>query len=46
MQPKRVQDMKEFLIISRRKDVQHLKVKKITGKKGKVITKFKVRCSK
>ncbi len=46
MQPKRVQDMKEFLIISRRKDVQHLKVKKIKGKKGKIVTKFKVRCSK
>lgn len=38
--------MKEFLITCRRKDVQHLKVKKITGKKGKVVTKFKVRCSK
>lgn len=38
--------MKEFLLISRRPDVDHLKVKKIHGKKGKVVTKFKVRCSK
>ncbi len=46
-QPKRVDEIKEFLLIARRKDVQHIKVKKNSGKgKKKAVTKFKVRCSK
>lgn len=39
-------EIKEFLLISRRKDVQHIKVKKSSGKGKKGVTKFKVRCSK
>jgi hypothetical protein len=46
-QPKRVDEIKEFLLIARRKDVQQVKVKKNSGKgKKKAVTKFKVRCSK
>jgi hypothetical protein len=45
-QPKRVDEIKEFLLIARRKDVQQVKVKKSSGKGKKGVTKFKVRCSK
>lgn len=44
--PKRIDDIKDFLHTSRRKDVVHVKVKKVKGKRGKHATKFKIRCSK
>ncbi|ORX60812.1 ribosomal protein L38e [Piromyces finnis] len=39
--PKQVKEIKDFLIIARRKDAQSVKIKKNNRQ-----TKFKVRCSK
>lgn len=39
--PKRVQEIKDFLIIARRKDAKSVKIKK-----NKENVKFKVRCSR
>lgn len=41
LQPKQVQDIKQFLSISRRKDVQGARIKK-----NGTQTKFKIRCSR
>jgi hypothetical protein len=48
LQPKRVDEIKEFLLLSRRKDVVEVRVYKPKNSKGKKTppTKFKVRCSK
>ena len=40
-QPKQINEIKDFLLIARRKDARSVKIKKTTG-----ITKFKVRCSR
>ena len=40
--PKRINDLKEFLVTARRKDAKSVKVKKT--KNGN--TKFKIRCSR
>lgn len=41
LQPKRIEEIKEFLLTARRKDARSVKIKK-TGD----VTKFKVRCSR
>ena len=41
--PKQVTDIKEFLVVARRKDAKEVRVKKDAKKKT---TKFKVRCSR
>lgn len=41
VQPKRIEEIKEFLLTARRKDARSVKIKK-TGD----VTKFKVRCSR
>ena len=41
--PKQVTDIKEFLVVARRKDAQEVRIKKDPKKKT---TKFKVRCSR
>ena len=41
LQPKQIQEIKEFLLTARRKDARSVKIKKTRGQ-----TKFKVRCSK
>lgn len=41
--PKQVTDIKEFLVVARRKDAREVRIKK---DKKKNITKFKVRCSR
>jgi len=41
LQPKKIEEIKEFLLTARRKDAKSVKIKK-TGD----VTKFKVRCSR
>lgn len=41
LQPKQINDIKEFLLTARRKDARSVKIKKTSG-----ATKFKVRCSR
>lgn len=41
VQPRQIEEIKEFLLTARRKDARSVKIKK-TGK----VTKFKVRCSR
>ena len=41
--PKQVTDIKEFLVVARRKDAREVRIKK---DKKKNTTKFKVRCSR
>lgn len=41
MQPKQINEIKDFLLTARRKDARSVKIKKTNGQ-----TKFKVRCSK
>lgn len=41
LQPKQIEEIKEFLLTARRKDARSVKIKK-TGD----VTKFKVRCSR
>jgi large subunit ribosomal protein L38e len=46
--PKEIRDIKEFIVIARRKDASQARIKKIAAKtpNGKPVTKFKVRCSR
>lgn len=46
LQPKQITDIKNFLEIARRKDASAARVKKTTKSDGKVVTKFKIRCSR
>ncbi|KAL4425692.1 hypothetical protein ABPG75_009708 [Micractinium tetrahymenae] len=39
--PKKIEDIKKFLLIARRKDARSVKIKKIGE-----LTKFKIRCSR
>lgn len=41
LQPKRIEEIKEFLLTARRKDARSVKIKKSGD-----VTKFKVRCSR
>ncbi|KAA8497647.1 60S ribosomal protein L38 [Porphyridium purpureum] len=41
--PKQIQDIKSFLVATRRKDARAVKIKKV---KKTGVTKFKVRCSR
>ncbi|TEB25032.1 ribosomal protein L38e [Coprinellus micaceus] len=46
--PKEVRDIKQFILITQRKDATEARIKKIPSKVagGKTQTKFKVRCSR
>lgn len=41
LQPRQINEIKDFLLTARRKDARSVKIKKTAG-----VTKFKVRCSK
>ncbi|PWZ03795.1 putative 60S ribosomal protein L38 [Testicularia cyperi] len=43
--PKQIVDIKRFIPLTARKDASAVRIKKVT-KNGKLVTKFKVRCSR
>jgi large subunit ribosomal protein L38e len=44
--PKEIKEIRDFLSTARRKDAKNVTIVKRAGAAGKVVTKFKIRCSK
>eukprot|EP00013_Stygamoeba_regulata_P001435 CAMPEP_0177630928 /NCGR_PEP_ID=MMETSP0447-20121125/1477_1 /TAXON_ID=0 /ORGANISM="Stygamoeba regulata, Strain BSH-02190019" /LENGTH=75 /DNA_ID=CAMNT_0019132377 /DNA_START=59 /DNA_END=286 /DNA_ORIENTATION=- len=44
--PKQITEIKQFLLIARRKDAREVKIKAPSKNSKKQVTKFKVRCSR